>query len=224
MLPGAPFTVNRTVVNCLMNPELRYDHVDEVVEACCKLWDSWEPDAIVYDRENGIYADPSKVRYAKFEGRWVKTGGPLPTPRSPQGRPVLMQAGSSGRGRDFAARWAEVVFTLQHSKPDMQAFYADVKTRVERAGRLRASCAILPGIDVVLGETETIAREKADYIGTLVNAEFGVAEISNATGSNLAGQNIDSPVAALDLSLVRRICGRRWVPAAYQVHDTRRFR
>ena len=183
----------------LMNPELRYDHADEVVEACCKLWDSWEPDAIVYDRENGIYADPSKVRYAKFEGRWVKTRGPLPTPRSPQGRPVLMQAGSSGRGRDFAARWAEVVFTLQHSKPDMQAFYADVKTRVERAGRLRASCAILPGIDVVLGETESIAREKADYIGTLVNAEFGVAEISNATGSNLAGQNIDSPVAALDL-------------------------
>lgn len=183
----------------LMNPELRYDHADEVVEACCKLWDSWEPDAIIYGRENGIYADPSKVRYAKFEGRWVQTRGPLPTPRSPQGRPVLMQAGLSGRGRDFAARWAEVVFTLQHSKPDMQAFYADVKTRVEGAGRSGASCAILPGIDVVLGETESIAREKADYIGTLVNAEFGVAEISNATGSNLAGQNIDSPVAALDL-------------------------
>jgi FMN-dependent oxidoreductase (nitrilotriacetate monooxygenase family) len=183
----------------LMNPELRYDHADEVVEACCKLWDSWEPDAIIYDRENGIYADPSKVRYAKFEGRWVQTRGPLPTPRSPQGKPVLMQAGSSERGRDFAARWAEVVFTLQHSKPDMQAFYTDVKTRVERAGRSGASCAILPGIDVVLGETESIAREKADYIGTLVNAGFGVAEISNATGSNLAGQNIDSPVAALDL-------------------------
>jgi alkanesulfonate monooxygenase SsuD/methylene tetrahydromethanopterin reductase-like flavin-dependent oxidoreductase (luciferase family) len=108
-----------------------------------------------------------------------------------------MQAGSSGRDRAFAARWAQVVFTLQHSKPDVQAFYADVKTRVSEAGRPTASCAILPGIDVVLGETRSIAREKADYLGTLVNAEFGVAEISNATGSNLAGRNIDTPVAAM---------------------------
>ena len=186
-------------LDAIANPDLRYDHADEVVQACCKLWESWEPDAIVYDRQNGIYADPAKVHHANFEGQWVKTRGPLPTPRSPQGRPVLMQAGSSARGRDFAAQWAEVVFTLQHAKSDMQAFYADVKGRVERAGRRPSDCTILPGIDVVVGETEAVAREKAEHLGSLVNAEFGVAEISNATGSNLAGQDIDTPLGELDL-------------------------
>ena len=185
--------------DAIMAPEQRYDRADEVVQACCRLWESWEPDAIVYDRQNGIYADPAKVRHANFEGRWVKTRGPLPTPRSPQGRPVFMQAGSSGRGRDFAARWADVVFTLQHAKSDMQAFYADVKARVEQAGRRPESCSILPGIDVVLGETKSIAQEKAAYLGSLVDAEFGVAEMSNATGSNLAGQDIDRKLADLDL-------------------------
>ncbi|MBN8910239.1 MAG: LLM class flavin-dependent oxidoreductase, partial [Rhodospirillales bacterium] len=93
------------------------------MEACDALWNSWEEGAIVYDRKAGIYADPSKVHYVDYAGKWVKTRGPLPTPRSPQGRPVIMQAGSSERGRQFAARWAEVVFTLQHEKAHMQAFY-----------------------------------------------------------------------------------------------------
>ncbi len=196
-------TLNREAQNFgldrIMDPELRYDHADEVVQACCALWESWEPDAIVYDRENGIYADPTKVHHASFEGRWVRTRGPLPTPRSPQGRPVFMQAGSSGRGRDFAARWAEVVFTLQHAKSDMQAFYADVKGRVERAGRRSHECSILPAIDVVVGERESIACEKAAYLRSLVNPAFGVAEMSNATGNNLAGQDIDKPLDELDL-------------------------
>lgn len=183
----------------VMDPAQRYDHADEVVEACCKLWESWEPDAIIYDRADGIYADPAKVHHANYEGKWIKTRGPLPTPRPPQGRPVFMQAGSSDRGRDFAARWAEVVFTLQHAKSDMQAFYADVKGRVEKAGRPRDACTILPGIDVVLGETDSIAREKAEYLRGLVNAEFGVAEMGNATGMDLSGQDIDKPVQELSL-------------------------
>src|SRR5882724_12431201 len=74
------------------------------------------------------HADPAKIHYADYQGRWIRTRGPLPTPRSPQGRPVIMQAGSSERGREFAARWAEVIFTLQHSKADMQVFYSDIKT------------------------------------------------------------------------------------------------
>ncbi|HME24029.1 MAG TPA: LLM class flavin-dependent oxidoreductase, partial [Acetobacteraceae bacterium] len=113
----------------LMDRNDRYDHADEVMEACDALWNSWDADAIVYDRKRGIYADPSKVHYADYQGKWVRTRGPLPTPRSPQGRPVIMQAGSSKRGRQFAARWAEVIFTLQHSKPDMQAFYTDTTSR-----------------------------------------------------------------------------------------------
>jgi FMN-dependent oxidoreductase (nitrilotriacetate monooxygenase family) len=186
-------------VDAIMDADQRYAKADEVVEASSALWESWASDAIVYDREKGVFADPSKVKHANYQGKWVKTRGPLPTPRSPQGRPVLMQAGSSGRGRDFAARWAEVVFTLQHAKTDMQAFYADVKGRMARVGRDPLDCAILPGIDVVVGETESIAQEKSEYMQDLVNAEFGTAEMGNATGANFAGMDLDTKVGELEL-------------------------
>ncbi len=175
----------------LMDREVRYDHADEVMEACDALWNSWDADAIVYDRERGVYADPTKVHYANYEGRYVRTRGPLPTPRSPQGRPVIMQAGSSERGRQFAARWAEVIFTLQHSKPDMQAFYLDIKTRMERHGRAPEECIITPAIDIVLGETDSIAQERADYLNSLVSAEVGVCDISNAIGVDLSPYPLD---------------------------------
>ena len=155
----------------LMDRAERYDHADEVMEACDALWNSWEADAIIYDRKSGVYADPAKVHYADYQGKWVKTRGPLPTPRSPQGRPVIMQAGSSERGRQFAARWAEVIFTLQHSKADMQAFYADIKTRMAKHGRAPEECIITPAVDIVLGETESIANERAEYLNSLVSAE-----------------------------------------------------
>jgi alkanesulfonate monooxygenase SsuD/methylene tetrahydromethanopterin reductase-like flavin-dependent oxidoreductase (luciferase family) len=86
--------------------------------------------ALVMDKERGIMVDASKVRYADYKGRWYKTRGPLTMPRSPQGRPVLMQAGSSPRGRAFAARWAELIFCPQHTKSDMQAFYQDMHERM----------------------------------------------------------------------------------------------
>ncbi len=81
------------------------------MEACFRLWESWEPDALIVDKESGVFADPSKVHYVDYAYR-IKTRGPLTVPRSPQG-PVIMQAGASDRGRDFAARWS-MIFTLQH--------------------------------------------------------------------------------------------------------------
>jgi len=184
----------------LMDRDIRYDHADEVMEACNALWNSWDADAIVYDRERGIYADPAKVRAANYQGKWVRTRGPLPTPRSPQGRPVIMQAGSSERGRQFAARWAEVVFTLQHSKPDMQAFHADIKARMERNGRTPEECIVTPAIDIVLGETDQIARERADYLNSLVSAEVGVCDISNAIGVDLSQSPLDQPLDDMDIT------------------------
>ena len=100
--------------------ELRYDRADEVLEACFALWNGWEEDAFVLDKKAGVLADPSKVHYANYKGRWIKTRGPLSIPRSPQGHPVIMQAGSSDRGREFAARWAEVIFTIQRGQAEMQ--------------------------------------------------------------------------------------------------------
>ena len=87
----------------------RYDRADEVLEACMALWESWEDGALVIDKARGEFADPAKVRYVNYTGKWIKTRGPLPVPRPPQGHPVIMQAGSSPRGRAFAARWAEAM-------------------------------------------------------------------------------------------------------------------
>jgi FMN-dependent oxidoreductase (nitrilotriacetate monooxygenase family) len=166
--------------------ELRYDRADEVVEACCALWDCWQEDALVMAKESGLFIDPEKVRYADYEGRYVRTRGPLTIPRSPQGRPVLMQAGSSPRGRDFAARWAEAIYCSSGSKNDATEFYTDIKERMARFGRAPADCAICTSTTVVLGETEAIAREKAEYLFSLVPLEMVLATNSAMLGADLS--------------------------------------
>jgi FMN-dependent oxidoreductase (nitrilotriacetate monooxygenase family) len=177
----------------------RYDRADEVLEACFALWDSWEEGALLLDRAGGQFADPAKIHYADYAGRWIKTRGPLTTPRSPQGHPVIMQAGSSDRGRDFGARWGEIIFTLQHSKADMQAFYADFKSRMGKHGRAPEECVILPSIDVVIGETDSLARERAEYVNSLVDTQLGMALISGHIGVDLARLDPDQPLEDIAL-------------------------
>jgi FMN-dependent oxidoreductase (nitrilotriacetate monooxygenase family) len=165
--------------------ELRYDRADEVLEACFALWNGWEEGAFVLDKQAGIFADPTKVHYANYRGRWIRTRGPLSIPRSPQGHPVIMQAGSSDRGREFAARWAEAIFTVQRGRDDMREFYEDIKTRMDRRGRAPGDCAILAGISVVLGETESIARERAEYLDSLIMPELNRAATSSNLGADI---------------------------------------
>ena len=177
--------------------EERYDRADEVLEACFALWNSWDADAFVLDKQAGVLADPAKVHYANYEGRWIKTRGPLSIPRSPQGRPVIMQAGSSERGRVFAARWAEVIFTAQTGLDDMRAFYTDIKGRMAGYGRPPEDCAILPAATVVLGETESIARERADYINSLVDPELNRASTSSNLGADMTKVTDEASLALL---------------------------
>lgn len=165
--------------------DARYDRADEVLEACCALWDCWEPDALIQDKAKGIWADPAKVRYASYVGKYVRTRGPLSLPRSPQGRPVLMQAGSSPRGRAFAARWAEAIFSAATTVAACVEFYTDVKTRMRAHGRAPGQCAILPAISVVLGETPSIARERAAYLNALIDPEHALAHSSAMLGADL---------------------------------------
>jgi FMN-dependent oxidoreductase (nitrilotriacetate monooxygenase family) len=174
--------------------DLRYDRGDEVLEACCALWDCWQEDALVLDRARGIFADPSKVKYADYVGKYVRTRGPLGMPRSPQGRPVFLQAGASPRGREFAARWAEMIFCTPHTKADAQAFYADIKQRVAAFGRASETCAVLPSIAVVLGETESIAREKAAYLDGLGDPELVLAGNSHLLGVDLSTHRTEAAV------------------------------
>jgi FMN-dependent oxidoreductase (nitrilotriacetate monooxygenase family) len=177
--------------------EERYDRADEVLEACMALWNSWDEDAFVLDKEAGILADPAKVHYANYQGKWIKTRGPLSIPRSAQGRPVIMQAGASDRGREFAARWAEVVFTIQRGQDEMREFYQDLKGRMEALGRRPNECAVLPAVSVVLGETESIAQERADYLNSLIDPELTVATSSSGLGADLTKLKAETKLADL---------------------------
>lgn len=175
----------------------RYDRADEFLEACFALWNSWDDDAFVLDKEKGVFADPSKVHYVNYSGRWTSARGPLPTPRSPQGRPVILQAGSSDRGRDFAARWAEAIFTDQRTLPALQEFYTDIKTRMAGLGRRPEDCAILQASTFVIGETESIARERAEYLKSLVMPETWAARVSGSLGADVSKIQTEQDLAAL---------------------------
>jgi FMN-dependent oxidoreductase (nitrilotriacetate monooxygenase family) len=180
----------------LPDKDLRYDQGDEVVEACCALWDCWDADALVMDRARGLFIDPAKVRYANYKGEHVRTRGPLSIPPSPQGRPVLMQAGSSGRGRAFAARWAEAIFCSPGDKAAAVALYADIKSRMVAGGRAPEDCVVLPWMTVVLGETETIARERMDYLNSLSSPELEMATNSAMIGADLSQVHDAGGIAA----------------------------
>jgi FMN-dependent oxidoreductase (nitrilotriacetate monooxygenase family) len=173
----------------------RYDFADQVLEAAMALWNTWDADALKFDKQSGLFADTARVHYVKYEGSLVRTEGGLTTPRPPQGHPVLMQAGSSDRGRDFAARWAEVIFTVQQKKALMHDFYADMKARVRGAGRDPAHCAILPAIDVIVGETEEQALAEADFVDSLASVELGLQTLTGLTGVNLLKIPRETPLA-----------------------------
>lgn len=176
--------------------ELRYDRGDEVLEACFALWDGWDADAFVMDREAGVFIDPDKVRYADYKGKYVSSRGPLPVPRSPQGRPVIMQAGASPRGREFAVKWAELIFSTPAAKEDAQTYYADIKHRLSQGGRPPESCAVLPATAIVVGETESIAQEKAAYLNELINPELVLAANSNTIGVDLGAPQADGKASS----------------------------
>jgi FMN-dependent oxidoreductase (nitrilotriacetate monooxygenase family) len=175
----------------------RYDRAEESVEACMALWNTWEDGALLLDKARGAFADPSRVHYADYVGKHVSTRGPLPTPRCPQGHPVIMQAGSSPRGRAFAARFAEVIFTFQHQKSDMQAFRAEMHERMRAAGRDPAECVILPALDTIIGESEAMAVEKRDYLDSLLDPELALAITSCHIGIDLSGFPLDEPLQVL---------------------------
>ena len=124
--------------------DARYDRADEFLEATTGLWDSWDDDALVLDRETPLFAHPDKVHELNYEGEWFDVRGPLTVPRTPQGRPVLLQAGSSGRGREFAAKWAELIFTGDPGIDGARAHYKDQKEKIGERGRDPDTIKMLP--------------------------------------------------------------------------------
>ena len=151
--------------------DLRYRIADEFVEVAKGLWDSWEEGAFIRNKETGQFIDPSKMHRLGYEGEFFSVQGPLNISRSRQGRPVLIQAGSSEAGRDFASRHADVIFTGQPSLEAARQFYDDVKGRAERHGRNPDEVLILPGCAPVVGSTEAEAERKYLEIASLVDIQ-----------------------------------------------------
>jgi FMN-dependent oxidoreductase (nitrilotriacetate monooxygenase family) len=149
----------------------RYQRAAEFVEVSRKLWDSWEDDAVVADAVRGVHTEADRVHTIDHVGRFFRVRGPLNLPRSPQGHPVLVQAGSSEDGKEFAARYAEAVFTAQQTLAEGQAFYADLKRRAAAVGRDPGGVKILPGIVPVLGSTEAAAKALEAELDRLIVAE-----------------------------------------------------
>jgi len=151
--------------------DLRYRMAGEFVEITKGLWDSWEDDAFIRDKESGVFIDPSKMHRLDHEGEFFSVQGPLNISRSKQGRPVLIQAGSSEAGRGFAANIADAIFTGQATSADASGYYTDIKTRAKEAGRDPGQVLILPGCSPVVGATPEEAEAKYQEIANLVVLE-----------------------------------------------------
>jgi FMN-dependent oxidoreductase (nitrilotriacetate monooxygenase family) len=144
----------------LTEHDLRYDIADEYVTLCNQLWESWDTDAVVMDRETDTFARGDRVRTIDFEGRWFKSRGPLTTVRPPQGRPVFVQAGGSPKGRQFAAKWADSIVAIANGPAGMKEYRDDVRARAEAQGRKPDDVKVLFLVSPVLGATTAEAEEK----------------------------------------------------------------
>lgn len=176
----------------------RYEMAEEYLELCYRLWESWEPDALVLDRSSGLFADPGKVHELAFEGAFYRCRGPLNMPRSPQTHPVIVQAGMSDRGRDLAARHAEVVFSLAPSLPAMQEHYADVKRRLAKFDRRPEDVAVLAAVMPIVGTSEAEAEQKYETMQSIATAEAGLNWVSGYTGWDFSSVAADTLLSDLD--------------------------
>jgi N-acetyl-S-(2-succino)cysteine monooxygenase len=173
----------------------RYDRAVEFVDVVRGLWDSWDDDALLRDRASGHYFDPAKLHVLNHKGKHFSVRGPLNVARPPQGHPVLFQAGSSEVGREVAARFAEGVFTPQHSLADAQDFYRDLKKRMAKYDRPPEAVKIMPGLNAIVGRTAREAKEKHRFLQSKIHPDVGLELLSNAVGGfDLSEYDIDGPL------------------------------
>ena len=172
----------------------RYARAEEFLDVVRSLWNSWSDDAVLADKAAGIYADPTRVRTIDHQGEHFRVRGPLNVGRSPQGQPVIVQAGSSTPGIGLAARTAEAVFTAQRTVADAQAFYQQLKAATEAAGRSRDAIKVLPGIVPIVGSTEEEARRLEAQLDDLMVHELALAQLAESTGLPVDRLNLDAPL------------------------------
>ncbi|QGQ45885.1 LLM class flavin-dependent oxidoreductase [Metabacillus sediminilitoris] len=186
---------------------LRYKRAKEFLDVSIKLWDSWEDDAVILNKESGIFADSRKVHEINHKGEFFKVRGPLNISSSPQKRPVLVQAGTSENGKEFAATYAEAIFTAQQTFADAKAFYNKVKERVKKNGRNPDQVKILPGICPIIGETKEEVIETESKLQELMNFDHSLMQLSNRIGTDLTSAKLDEPLP--ELPVIEEIQGHK---------------
>jgi FMN-dependent oxidoreductase (nitrilotriacetate monooxygenase family) len=172
----------------------RYARAADVTQAALALWNSWQQDARVADKQAGVYLDPAKIGPVDHRGPFVRSRGPLNVPRSPQGRPLLAQAGASEAGRDFATRYADMVFTVQSDLAEAQAFYRDMKARAAHHGRPPENILIYPAIVPIAAPTRQQAEERLAQMNGFMVIEHVLAKLSEFLGADLSQANLDAPL------------------------------
>jgi len=172
----------------------RYARAREFFDVVTGLWDSWADDAFIRDVESGIYFDPDKLHTLDHKGEYLSVRGPLNIGRPVQGYPVIVQAGASDAGRQLAAETAEAVFCSHTNLEAGQAFYSDVKTRAEKAGRNPDHLVILPACFVVVGDSIEEAKEKRAHLDSLVHYDSAIASLSIVLGTDASKFDPDGPL------------------------------
>jgi FMN-dependent oxidoreductase (nitrilotriacetate monooxygenase family) len=175
----------------------RYSRAREFAGVVRGLWSSWDDDAFVRDRGSGVFFDRDKMHALNHKGKYFSVGGPLNVARSPQGQPVLVQAGASEDGMELAAETAEVVFAAQTTLGGGKQFYADVKARMLKYDRNPDELKILPGVSVTIGRTEDEAKEKYERLQDLIHPDVGLGLLSRRMGFDLRGYPLDGPLPEL---------------------------
>jgi N-acetyl-S-(2-succino)cysteine monooxygenase len=175
----------------------RYEIADEFVDVLKGLWDSWDADAFVRDRETSTFFEWDRMHVLNHKGKHFQVEGPLNVPRSPQGQPVIVQAGASEDGRELAAKSADVIFGASQNIEMAQEFYADVKGRLARYGRQPGDLKVLPGLSVTVAPTREEAQAKFDELQDLIHPDHGLAYLSRRLGHDVTAMDPDLPMPDL---------------------------
>jgi alkanesulfonate monooxygenase len=179
----------------------RYERAREFVDVVRGLWDSWDDDAFVRDRNSSLYFQPDRLHVLNHKGKHFSVRGPLNVARPPQGHPVIVQAGSSETGKSFAAETAEIVFTLSASLSQAKDFYQDIKGRMEEFGRAPSQLKILPGLNPIVGRTPAEADEKFEELQSMIHPDVGLEVLSSAFGGfDFSGLDLDGPLPEISMN------------------------
>jgi FMN-dependent oxidoreductase (nitrilotriacetate monooxygenase family) len=177
----------------------RYAIAGEFVDVVKGLWDCWDDDAIVADRQSGLYIDPAKVRSLDHDGAFFAVKGPLNIGRSPQGQPVILQAGGSAPGQQLAARTADVVFSVVQDMSEAQRQYADFKALLPAFGRQPDQVTLLPGVMPVVARTDREAFDKLKTLQGFISSTNAMALLSDRFGVDMNQYDLDGPIPDIPL-------------------------